>query len=114
MNALLYWKVMLSVAMLAYPCAGLCASQEEIAMVRARPMPIDAASQIELGLGFERAENYQEAARCYRRAADLGKAQGQYFLAELYEEGKGVTQSYVNAAKLYESAAAQGHIASKY
>lgn len=43
------------------------------------------------------------------RMAKLGNVRAQYFLAEMYEEGRGVTQSSEKAVKWYEKAQRGGH-----
>jgi TPR repeat protein len=65
-----------------------------------------------LGLLYERgigvSQNYTEALKRYRLAADQGDAAAQNNLGRLYERGKGVQQSYMEALKWYRLAAAQG------
>jgi len=48
-----------------------------------------------LGEGVQR--DYAEAARWYRRAAEQGNAQAQYWLGRAYALGEGVTQNFVDA-----------------
>ena len=52
---------------------------------------------------------YDEAARCFRQAAEQGHAEAQFHLAEMYEEGKGVYKDITEAVKWYKKAAEQGH-----
>ena len=42
--------------------------------------------------------NYAEAAKWYRRAADLDYAEAQYNLGILYQDGLGIPQDYAEAA----------------
>ena len=42
-------------------------------------------------------QDYAEAARWYRKAADQGEAQAQYVLGLMYDNGQGVTQDYAEA-----------------
>ena len=42
-------------------------------------------------------------------AADQGRAQAQYNLGGMYDEGKGVAQDYSAAVKWFRMAADQGH-----
>lgn len=58
--------------------------------------------------GKDAAQNLQEAAKWYRKAADQGVAEAQFRLGELYMEGKGVAQDAKEAAAWLEKAAAQG------
>ena len=72
----------------------------------------DPFSQIELGLVYENAngvtQDYSEAVKWYRKAAEQGYAQGQSNLGFMYEKGRGVTQDYSEAVKWYRKAAEQG------
>ena len=45
----------------------------------------------------------------YRKAADLGSAQAQYYLGGMYENGRRVPQDYGRAVQWYRQAANQGH-----
>lgn len=56
--------------------------------------------------GFNKAK---EAFAWFKKAAELGNAQAQVELAELYDAGEGVTQDTEQAVKWYEKAAEQGH-----
>jgi TPR repeat protein len=49
----------------------------------------------------------------YRLAAEQGEAPAQFLLGDIYEEGKGVPQDYVEAAKWYRRAAEQGYAAAQ-
>lgn len=53
-------------------------------------------------------QDYQEAGKWFRRAADQGNADAQYNLAVLYEKGHGVEQSNENAVKWCKLSAEQG------
>jgi TPR repeat protein len=59
----------------------------------------------EYGMGI--AQDYAQAARHYRNAADRGYASAQLYLGSLYELGKGVPQDYVLAHMWYNLAASQ-------
>jgi uncharacterized caspase-like protein len=54
-------------------------------------------------------QDYAEALKWYRKAADQGYADGQYALGFMYENGRGVTQDYAEALKWYRKAADQGN-----
>ena len=54
------------------------------------------------------AQDYAEAMRWYRKAADQGNAVAQYNLGGLYENGRGVAQDYAEAMRWYRKAADQG------
>ena len=53
-------------------------------------------------------QDYSEAARLLREAADRGHAEAQASLGVMFELGKGVTQDYAQAAAWYTKAAEQG------
>ena len=61
------------------------------------------------GYNFDMQENYNEAVRWYRKAAEQGHAQAQVNLGALYYKGLGVGQDYTEAAKWYRKATEQGH-----
>ncbi len=73
---------------------------------------LDAKAQFELGLRYENglggAQDYTNAALCYRKAAERGNVKAQFSLGLCYEHGNGVTQDYTNAAMWYRKAAEQG------
>ncbi len=56
-----------------------------------------------LGKGVK--QDYQEAAKWYRKAAEQGSANAQYNLGFMYKNGQGVKQDYQEAAKWYSKAA---------
>ena len=53
-------------------------------------------------------QDYGEAVRWYRRAAEQGNARAQNNLGTMYQNGRGVAQNYVQAHKWFNLAAAQG------
>ena len=53
------------------------------------------------------AQDYAEAAKWFRRAADQGVAAVQFNLGRAYEIGRGVPKDFVEAAKWYRKAADQ-------
>ncbi|MGN1139251.1 MAG: tetratricopeptide repeat protein [Ruminococcus sp.] len=60
--------------------------------------------------GNEVQENYEEAAKWFRKAAEQEDAGAQYYiLGYMYIWGKGVQRDYEEAAKWYRKAAEQGH-----
>ena len=61
----------------------------------------------ELGRGVP--QNYAEAARWYRLAADQGSATAQHDLGVMYHFGQGVPQNYAEAVRWYRLAADQGY-----
>ena len=53
-------------------------------------------------------QDYAEAVKWYRLAAEQGNAKAQYNLAVMYDNGEGVPQDYAEAVKWYRLAAEQG------
>ena len=76
-------------------------------------VPEDAESLNNLGLAYQfgngKPKNYEEAARCFRRAAEQGHAGAQNNLGFLYHNGWGVPQDYSQAAYWYRLSAQQGN-----
>ncbi len=56
-------------------------------------------------------KNEPEAARFFRKAAELGYAPAQDVLGQMYQTGRGVAQYYGEAINWYRKAAEQGHVA---
>jgi len=50
---------------------------------------------------FRAEENCEKAALCFTKAAALGDVLAKFYLAQCYENGKGVVQDYIKAAELY-------------
>jgi TPR repeat protein len=72
----------------------------------------DAYAQGLLGTMYENGrgvpQDYQEAAKWYRKAAEQGNAGAQSMLGWMYEGGKGVPRDYREAAMWFRKAAEQG------
>jgi hypothetical protein len=60
------------------------------------------------GREHEQAEDYAEAVKWYRKAADQGYASAQFNLGFMYNKGKGVPLDDTEAVKWYRKAAEQG------
>lgn len=73
----------------------------------------DVAVQFLLGVSYDRGEgvdqNYQEAVRWWRKAAERGHGEAQLNLSWMYEAGHGTEQDYAQAVAWCEKAAAQGN-----
>ena len=71
------------------------------------------AAQFNLGAMYHTGrgvpQDYTEARKWYRKAADQGNAYAQFALGLIYEKGRGVPQDYVEALKWYRKAADQGN-----
>jgi TPR repeat protein len=59
-------------------------------------------------------QDYAEASRLYRLAAEQGNAKAQNNLGNMYWYGRGVSQDYVEASRLYRQAAVQGETAAQH
>ena len=59
-------------------------------------------------------QDYAEAARWFRLAADQGDAEAEYNLGVTYDEGEGVPQDDAEAARRYRLAADQGHVSAQF
>ncbi|MDO9371933.1 MAG: tetratricopeptide repeat protein [Gammaproteobacteria bacterium] len=75
----------------------------------------DAANIV--GVQYEMAlsvvENYGEAMKWYRKAAQLGSIAALFNIGSLYEGGIGVPRDMVEARRWYEQAAAKGYSAAE-
>ncbi|MBM7562709.1 tetratricopeptide repeat protein [Fusibacter tunisiensis] len=75
--------------------------------------PMDALAQFDLGLCYENgdgvAQDYEEAVKWYKKAAEQGHVEAQFNLGLCHENGDGVNQDYEEAANWYRKAAEQGH-----
>jgi TPR repeat protein len=76
------------------------------------------AAQSALGTKYLRGEgvrqDYSEAIRWYRKAADQGYTKGEFNLGYVYARGYGVSQDYAQAARWYRKAADQGDAYAQY
>ncbi|WP_052102780.1 tetratricopeptide repeat protein [Porphyromonas gulae] len=64
--------------------------------------------------GYGVSQDYSEAVKWYRKAAEQGNAHAQNNLGEMYEKGYGVSQDYSEAVKWYLKAAEQGNNEAQY
>ncbi|TVQ83260.1 MAG: sel1 repeat family protein, partial [Micavibrio sp.] len=74
----------------------------------------DVEAQFKLGFLYSRdadsqSQDYEEAAKWYRKAAEQGHYGAQFSLGSFYAKGLGVRQDYGEAVKLFGKAAVQGH-----
>ncbi len=77
----------------------------------------DAREQYNLGVAYcsgkEVPQDYQEAVKWFRLAAEQGLNQAQLALGVCYETGEGVNKDYKEAARLYTLAAKQGNVSAQ-
>lgn len=69
------------------------------------------AGTVEDGMAFEKAGQFDQAAKAYESAARQGEPRGQFLLARLYETGQGLPQNNKQAVFWYTKAAEQGNAA---
>ncbi len=74
----------------------------------------DAQSDLDKGDAAFEADNFKEAVKWYRKAAEQGDASGQLSLGLMYRNGEGVTQDYAEAVKWFRKAALQGDSFAQY
>jgi uncharacterized protein len=65
--------------------------------------------QLSVANGYSSKEDFYQAAKWYRKAADKGDGEALEKLADLYRTGKGVPQDYKQAFDLYLAAAKKGY-----
>lgn len=65
-------------------------------------------AQLDLGLSYNKAEDYTKAAKWYKKSAEKGNADAQVMIGDLYWYGAGVTQSEEQAIEWWKRAAKQG------
>lgn len=91
---------------------GAGAGTARLACPRCRAWGADAQNLLGtmyfLGKGVS--QDYTEAEKWIRRAAEQGHAYAQYALGAMYTDGKGVSQDPTEAAKWLRFAAEQGHV----
>ena len=108
----IYAKIITLAAILVALAVGAQAQTPEIDALRARGVPGDVEAQVTLGLmyffGDGVPQDYAEAVRWLRQAADQEHANAQYNLGVMYAEGRGVPQDEAEAVRWYRLAAAQG------
>ena len=77
-------------------------------------IPDNTSAQVRIGYMYEAGQgvnqDYAEAVRWYRRAAEQGDAEGQLNLGYMYENGMVVSQDYAEAVRWYRRAAEQGDV----
>ncbi len=78
----------------------------------------DKSAQYNLGNiyynGLGTPQNFTEAAKWYRKAADQHHTKAQYNLGNMHYSGQGIPYDYTEAAKWYRKAADQGHAKAQY
>ena len=73
-----------------------------------------AAENYSTALRHHQAKSYPEAVKWFRKAAEQGHSEAQYYLGCCYDSGEGVDQDYALAVEWYRKAAEQGHSEAQY
>jgi TPR repeat protein len=68
----------------------------------------DVAAQVELGVVFDKMQDYAQALVWYRKAAEQGSARAEYNLGLAYQDGEAVPKDMAQAIAWYRKAADQG------
>lgn len=71
---------------------------------------VSAQADFDSGMYAYSMGNYEDAAREFKKCADRGEAQGEYYVGLLYEEGQGVPMDYKLAMDWYTKAANRGDV----
>ena len=69
----------------------------------------EAAQLVDKGVEHHENKEYEQAAECFRQAAEMGHAGAQSNLGVYYENGWGVPKDAAEAVKWFRAAAEQGH-----
>ncbi len=93
-------------------------AQQPLDGLRALGAQGDAEAQSTLGVMYRNGEgvpqDYAEAVRWYRLAADQGYADAQHNAGLMYANGQGVRQDDAEAVRWYRLAANQGHVSAQF
>ena len=91
---------------------------DEVQSLRQRAEAGDAKAQYSLGMAYHRGkeipEDYEKAAKWFRRAAEQGDTAAQCFLGWMYAQGSGVPRNYAEAMDLLRRAAMRGNIYAQF
>jgi len=68
------------------------------------------SAQVELGIVFDRMQDYAQALVWYRKAADQGNARAEYNLGLVYQDGEGVPKDMEQALAWFQKASDQGDV----
>ncbi|HDP35609.1 MAG TPA: sel1 repeat family protein [Candidatus Hydrogenedentes bacterium] len=78
----------------------------------------DTCAQYNLGVMYRDGEgvpqDYAEAVKWYRKAAEQDYADAQYNLGVMYYDGRGIPQDHAEAVKWFRKAAGQNHAEAQY
>jgi TPR repeat protein len=74
----------------------------------------NADAQFAIGIGYAQQENYEQAADLFRRSAEQGYADAQYWLGQLLIGGLGLPEDLPQGVSWTRKAAEQGHADAQY
>lgn len=97
----------LAFAVFAIPLAGWAQQAPPAGKEAAAEEKVPAEEAFNRGEKAYEQQNYAEAMRWYRTAADQGHAHAQVHVGNLYTDGEGVTQDYAEALTWFRKAAEQ-------
>jgi TPR repeat protein len=98
----------LALGMLAMPLPASAQQPAPAAKDAASAQKLPADEAFKRGEKAYEEQNFAEAMRWYRMAADQGHASAQVHVGNLYTDGEGVSQDYAEALNWYRKAADQG------
>jgi TPR repeat protein len=98
----------LALAVLAVPLAGRAQQAPPAGKEAAPEEKLPAEEAFNRGEKAYEQQNYADAMRWYRAAADQGYAHAQVHVGNLYTDGEGVEQNYAEALGWFRKAAEQG------
>ena len=98
----------LAFAVFVTPLAGLAQQIPPAEKEAACEEKVSAEESFKRGEKAYEDQNYTEAMRWYRAAADQGHAQAQLHVGNLYTDGEGVTRDHEEALRWFRKAADQG------
>lgn len=109
----LYGKIGLSLIVLLLVFSN-CEAEDNFNALRKKAVQGDADAQVQLGDMYKDGQgveqNYTEAMKWFKLAADQGDTDAQFSIGLLYFMGEGLQQNYALAAQWFQKAADQGHI----
>ena len=123
-----------AVCLVVVAMCGCVGCDSDVRAVKIAAWKGDAMAQYNLGVMYEKGNNlremnsdgssspskvvlpqdYAQAAKWYRAAAEQGLADAQNDLGKMYLKGKGVTQDHAEAMKWRRLAAERGHVGAQY
>jgi hypothetical protein len=96
-------QILLMIALVALVGCGKKPAEGSFAQTKAKAEAGDADAQYNLGAMYDFGQgveqDFKEAVKWYRKAADQGLAEAQFNLGMMYDQGQGVEQDFKEAVK---------------